>query len=721
MKLNIKKHFKVNPIVFFVSAGLTIIFVAFGVGFSDPQNPGKDAFSQTLKTIQNYLTTEVGWFYLFTAVFFLVFIIWIALSKHGKIRLGRDDEEPEFSFLTWVAMLFSAGMGIGLLFYGVAEPIGIFANPPASDITPESVEAAKEAMRYTYFHWGLHSWAIYIIIGLALAYFSYRHNLPLSPRSALYPILGKKIHGFWGDLVEIFAVLGTLFGVATSLGFGAMQVNSGLDHLGIISNSTANQIYLIIGITLIATISVVSGVNKGIRRLSEGNLIFALLLLIFVFIAGPTQFLLKSFSANLGNYIQTIVKTSFETDRFESNQFSTTVFYLAWWIAWSPFVGLFIARISRGRTIREFICCILIVPVILTFAWMTVFGNTAIHMELAGTGGMVEAVNENVATSLFVMLENLPMQQIACGLAVIVVTLFFVTSSDSASLVIDIITSGGKKNPPVWQKIFWAATEGIVAIILLLGGGLTALQTMVIIMALPFGIVLLFVCYSLWKGLRVDTSLHEANSSLETHQAVISRNAISMPAIQPIETSISPDTDLPTEEFITHPAMVEQLSAVKKDEGFYDNWTSRLRRLKKEHYKDYFSERLDIDSDKKLKKIDKKMSAFIKNIVAPAFEKIAIELAKYNRDVKVSISHYQASIIVKKGNYEEVYYGIRAKAYQKFGYTFPSFSPTETEMKFYAEILTRSGTKATHPIVEFTEDGIIHDFLNEYEKWAILD
>ena len=706
---------------FFVSAGLIIIFAALGVIFTDPNNPGQDPFTKTLKTIQQYLTTEVGWFYLFSAAFLLIFVIWIMFSRHGKIRLGRDDEEPEFSFITWLAMLFSAGMGIGLLFYGVAEPIGIFANPPSSEITPESIAAAKEAMRYTYFHWGFHSWAIYITLGLALAYFSYRHNLPLSPRSVLYPVLGKKIHGIWGDIVEVFAVLGTLFGVATSLGFGAMQVNSGLDHLGILPNSTANQICLIISITLIATIPVVSGVNKGIRWLSEGNLLFALTLILFVFFAGPTKFLLNSFSANLGYYFQTITETSFQTNRFEDNQFATSVFYLAWWTAWSPFVGMFIARISKGRTIREFIGCILIVPVLLTFAWMTVFGDTAIHMELTGNGEMIAAVNENISTSLFVMLEQLPFQKITCWLSIIVITLFFVTSSDSASLVIDIITSGGKKNPPVWQKIFWAFTEGAVAIVLLLGGGLTALQTMVIIMALPFSIILLITCYSLWKGLTVDSNLRQAQSSLNDHQAIISRNAIAMPAIQPIETSISVTPDLPAEEIITNPDMVGQLNDIKKNEEFYDDWKKRLLRLKKKHYKDYFSERMDIDNETKIKKIDEKLVAFIKIVVAPAFEQIAEELTKYDRQVKVSVAGHQASIIVQKDNNEELYYGIRAKAYRKFGYTFPSFDPTDTEMKYYGQIILRSGSKATHEIKNFTTNGIIHDFLNEYEKWAILD
>jgi choline/glycine/proline betaine transport protein len=612
-------------------------------------------------------------------------------------------------------------MGIGLLFYGVAEPIGIFSNPPSAEIAAKSPEAAMQAMRYTFFHWGLHAWSIYIVIGLSLAYFSYRHKLPLTLRSVLYPILGEKIYGFWGNLVEIFAVLGTLFGVATSLGFGVMQVNSGLAHLNVISYSTSNQIWLIIGITLIATASVVSGVNKGIRRLSETNLFLALILLLFVFIAGPTSYLLKAFSENIGAYLQTITITTFQTDVFHNNQFKTTVFYLAWWIAWSPFVGMFIARVSRGRTIREFISCVLLVPVLLTFIWMTVFGNTAIYMELFGDGGMIAAVQENVSTALFVMLEKMPMPVISCTLAILVVIFFFVTSSDSASLVIDIITSGGQKNPPVWQKVFWAFAEGLVAIILLMTGGLVALQTGVITTAFPFGIVMLFVCYSLWKALRTDTGLNLASKIISRENIVLSRTSIAVPGIQPVETPISETFNIDSPHVPVNGEVMDQISEMSSEDEFAKNWKKRLHRLKKKHYDKYFADQYENIPDEYMQEADKKLRTFITDVAKPAFIEIEKEVVKYGRTVKINTSEHQASIIVSKGNIEELFYGIRGKAYHSFDYTFPSFDLTDTAVRCYGQVLLRSGGKKVYELKKFTRKSIIHDFLNEYEKWAILD
>jgi choline/glycine/proline betaine transport protein len=642
-------------------------------------------------------------------------------SRHGSIRLGPDDEEPEFSLLSWFAMLFSAGMGIGLLFYGVAEPIEIFANPPSSEVSPQSAEAAAQALRYTFFHWGLHGWAIYILVGLSLAYFSYRHKLPLSLRSALYPILGEKIYGFWGDVVEVFAVIGTLFGVATSLGFGVMQVNSGLAHLNIFEYNTTNQIFLIIGITLVATISVVSGVNKGVRRLSEVNLFLALILLAFVFFAGPTTYLLKAFSENIGNYLQTLPETSFQTNIFNNNQFNTTVFYFAWWVAWSPFVGMFIARISRGRTIREFISCVLLVPVLLTFIWMTVFGNTAIHMELMGNGGMVEAVQNNISTALFVMLQKMPFPAISCTLAILVIIFFFVTSSDSASLVIDIMTSGGQKNPPVWQKIFWAFAEGLVAIILLLTGGLVALQAGVIITALPFTIVLLFVCYCLWKALRTDTGIDLARESGEGKNILLSRNFISIAGIQPIDTAISEGININSKNVLADAPMLDQISEIVSDDLGSKNWKSRLTRLKKKNYAKYFADQHENIPDEDIEIANNNLKDFILNIVKPAFLDIEQELEKYGRTIQINLAEHQASIVVKKGNVEELFYGISGKVFHRLGYNFPNFNVTDTTVKCYAQVLLRSGVKKVYELKKFTRKNIIHDFLNEYEKWAILD
>ena len=716
-----KKFLKVNPYVFFPSAFLITLFVSLGVYFTSSSKE-KDPLTEFFNTIQNFITVKLGWMYLFLAAFFLIFIIWIMFSKHGKIKLGAENDEPEFSRFTWFAMLFSAGMGIGLLFYGVAEPIKIFSNPPSSDITPQTNLAAAEAMRYTFLHWGLHAWAIYIVVGLSLAYFAYRHKLPLTLRSVLYPVLGDKIYGFWGHVVEICAVIGTLFGVATSLGFGVQQVNSGLTHLNIIENSINNQVILIVAITLIATISVISGVNKGVRRLSEINLLLALSLLIFVFIAGPSIFLLKSFSLNIGDYLQNIVEMTFQTDIYENYQFDTSVFYLAWWIAWSPFVGMFIARVSKGRTIREFILCVLLVPVIMTFIWMTVFGNTALHMELFGNGGMVAAVKENVSTALFVMLENLKYAKVSCSLAIIVVIFFFITSSDSASLVIDIMTSGGRKSPPVWQKIFWAFAEGFVAIVLLKTGGLSALQTAVIITALPFSLIMLVICYALWKALRTESAIIKTKGSIGRKQVVLAKDSISIAGIQPYDTPLNDTVTLASENLFSETPVMEQINEITTDNDDYSkNWKKRLLRLKSKKYPEYFEDQLESLEDEEREKCSKKLNDFIIKTVQPVFKELKIELEKYNRNVVISISHHQASIVVLKGDIEELYYGIRGKVFHKLGYTFPDFDPTDSEVKCYAQVLLRGGNKKLHELKSFNKNNIIHDFLNEYEKWAVLN
>lgn len=422
-------------------------------------------------------------------------------SRYGEIRLGGDDAEPDFSTTSWFSMLFSAGMGIGLLFYGVAEPMFHFINPPIP--VANQTEAARQAMAFTFMHWGLHSWAIYALIGLALAFFSFNKGLPLSIRTIFYPVLGEKINGGLGNLIDILATVATLFGVATSLGFGVQQINAGFSHLFGIEQSIGTQIILIAIITAIATISVVKGLDAGIKKLSEINIRLAMLLLAFVFISGPTLFILNGFAENIGYYLQKITVISTWNETFENTNWQNTwtVFYWAWWIAWSPFVGMFIARVSKGRTIREFIMGVLCVPTIVTFLWMTVFGNTALYLEMFGGGGFAELVTKHVPLSLFLLLERLPLNTITSILGVLVVISFFVTSSDSGSMVIDIITAGGNPDPPIPQRLFWAILEGVVAAALLVGGGLAALQSAVVSTGLPFGVVLLVLCFSLKKGL----------------------------------------------------------------------------------------------------------------------------------------------------------------------------------------------------------------------------
>ena len=491
-------RFEINGPAFYTSAVLILAVVAFGAVFT----PTAEA---VFSSVQSAITTYTGWFYTLAVGLFLLYAIVIAASPYGRIKLGPDDSEPDYSYKSWFAMLFSAGMGIGLLFYSVAEPVLHFLSPPSGG--GETVDAARQAMQITFFHWGIHAWAIYIVVGLSLAYFAYRHDLPLTLRSALYPIVGDRIYGPIGHTVDIVAVLGTMFGVATSLGLGVMQVNAGLSFLTGIPETTWVQLALIAGITAMATVSVVLGLDGGIRRLSELNLGLGLLLVTFLFIAGPTVFLMEAFVQNLGAYFQNIVSMTFRTYAFEGADWQSnwTLFYWAWWIAWSPFVGMFIARISRGRTIREFVVGVMLVPTLVTFMWLTVFGNTGIQTILNGGGvALQEAVQNNIPTALFALLNGFPLSAVSSGIATFVVITFFVTSSDSGSLVIDIITSGGNQNPPVAQRIFWAVMEGAVASVLLLAGGLGALQTAAITTALPFTIVLLVICYGLWKGLRRD-------------------------------------------------------------------------------------------------------------------------------------------------------------------------------------------------------------------------
>lgn len=497
---------KANRVVFFSSAGLIALFVAAGAIF--PQATG-DAFGK----IQDVIVTWFGWLYVLSVTFFLLFVIWLLLSRHGSVRLGGDDSKPEFNRATWFAMLFSAGMGIGLLFFSVAEPMLHFSNVELGE--PNTIQAAHRAMEITFFHWGLHAWSVYVVVGLALSYFAYRHGLPLTVRSTLYGLLGDRIRGSAGNIIDILAVFGTLFGVATSLGLGVQQINAGIEHIGLMDASLRNQLALIALITTAATISVVTGVNAGIRRLSELNIVLGLLLLVFVFVAGPTLFQIRFLVGRVVEYPMTIFERTFQDNPFVATNWEKgwTLFYWGWWISWSPFVGMFIARISKGRTIREFILGVLLVPTLLTFVWLVVFGGTALHLELEGQAEIAAAANQSTPTALFVLLEQLPWSALTSVLATIVIATYFITSSDSASLVIDIITAGGNPNPPIAQRIFWAVTEGIVAAVLLVAGGLVALQTAAVVTGLPLSILLLAMCVSLVKGL---TAERRSRNSVET-------------------------------------------------------------------------------------------------------------------------------------------------------------------------------------------------------------
>lgn len=490
---------QVNGPVFFTSSILIIICIALTLIFKES---AETYFDQIQETVADY----GGWFFILCVNVFLIFVLYLAFSKFGHIRLGGKDAEPEFKTLSWFAMLFSAGMGIGLLFWSIAEPINHFSSPPMAE--GQSMEAAKEAMNFTFLHWGLHAWGIYALVGLALAYFTYSRGLPLTIRSVFYPFLGDRIYGIIGDIIDIFAVLSTLFGLATSLGFGVQQVAAGLSHVFEISGDITTQVLLIAGITGVATLSVVLGVDKGVRVLSEWNMRIAVVLLVLVVILGSTLFIFESYLQNIGNYASSLFEISLWNESYKKTswQNSWTVFYWGWWIAWSPFVGMFIARVSKGRTIKEFVLGVLIVPTLVTFFWITAFGSSALQDVIGGDNAIANAVNEDVATALFVFLENFPFASVLSIVGIVLIIGFFVTSSDSGSLVIDSLTSGGKIDAPVGQRIFWALAEGGVAAVLLVGGGLGALQTASVVTGLPFALILLIMCYSLYKGLQEEIS-----------------------------------------------------------------------------------------------------------------------------------------------------------------------------------------------------------------------
>lgn len=494
-----------NPPVFIISSVVIFTVLVFGVLFTD-------TFGEWAGAVLGFITTYFGWFLVICVSLFLVFVISLAFTRYGRVRLGPDDSRPEFSTISWFAMLFTAGMGIGLVYFGVAEPVLHFTSPPTGEGgTPA---AAREAMNLTFFHWLLHPWSVYIVFALSLAYFSFRRGLPLRPASALYPLIGNRIYGPIGHAVDIVAVFGTLFGLTTSLGFGAQQINSGLSTLFGIPNNATVQIILIAVITGVAATSVILGIDKGIRNLSLINLWLAVGLAIFVLIVGPTLFILNSFASDIGYYFQNIVGTSFQM--FTTNegaqdwQATWTLFYWAWWISWAPFVGMFVARVSRGRTIRQFIGGVLLAPAGASAAWFVIFGETAINYIMAGNGGgLAEADSSN---ALFVLLAQLPIPSILSVIAsvvgIVVVVLFFATSSDSGSLVIDILTNGGDPNPLWQQRLFWAVLEGAMAAVLLGAGAasggdaLSALQSAAVASGLPFAVVLVFMALGLSLGLR---------------------------------------------------------------------------------------------------------------------------------------------------------------------------------------------------------------------------
>ncbi|AYN92677.1 BCCT family transporter [Pseudomonas sp. LTJR-52] len=640
-----------NPPVFWGSTLLILILVIYASAFhASAQN--------VFGLIQSWIITNVSWFYILAVALILLTVVFLGVSRYGDIKLGPDHSEPDYSSTTWFAMLFSAGMGIGLMFFGVAEPVMHFLSPPTGQ--SGTVEAAREALIITFFHWGLHAWAIYAIVALILAYFSFRHGLPLTLRSALYPLIGERIYGPIGHAVDIFAILGTVLGVATSLGFGVAQINTGLNYLFGLEVSVPVQIGLIIATTALATLSVVTGLDKGVRRLSELNLGLAVLLLLMVLVLGPTVFILQTFVQNTGGYLTEIVSRTFNLYAYKPNDWigGWTLFYWGWWLAWSPFVGLFIARISRGRTIREFVSGVLLVPAGFTLFWMTVFGDTAIHMiSWQGITSLGDAVNKDSSLALFAFLEHFPFASAISMVAIIMVVVFFVTSADSGAMVVDMLASGGMDKTPVWQRVFWAASMGVVAIALLLADGLKALQTATIATALPFTIALLCSMWGLLKALKLDA----------------------------------------TKRGIRYQALNISRPAPRSAGG----WQRRLRNLA------MFPRRTHV-------------VRFIGEVVKPACESVAEELRKQSYLVSVKDGD-DGRVRIEVGPEEnpEFVYEVRPRAYAMpsfvMGDTQSDQNEREDRKYFRADVHLKEGGQ-DYDVMGWSRDDVIGDILDQYER-----
>ncbi|EMA40763.1 glycine betaine transporter [Halococcus morrhuae DSM 1307] len=549
-------RFDVHPIVFPVALALIVLFVAATILLGDQA-------AVIYTDIFNAINTYFGWFYILAMNVFIVTVLYFAIGKYGKIRIGGVEAETEFSTFSWMAMLFSAGMGIGLMFFSVAEPMTFFDGVPpffAGDAQANTAAAAGPALAQTFFHWGVHPWAVYALVGLGLAFFSFNRGLPLTFRSIFWPLLGERIYGWPGHVIDLVTVFATLFGLSTSLGLGVAQVNQGLDVvagelLGAgVPVGVWPQVALIVGITLIATASVAAGLDGGVKRLSTLNLYLMFIMLGFLIIVGPTLYIFDGLVSGLGTYLVNFPGLSFFSAAFAgggAKEFlgTWTIFYWGWWISWSPFVGMFIARISKGRTIRQFVLGVLILPALFSFVWLSSFGGSALSAQLGGAG-IVGALNSQGQTiAMFSMLSQYPLGAIASILATLLVITFFVTSSDSGSLVIDHLTSGGKHDVPRTQRIFWALTEGGVAALLLIGGGLDALRTASVSTGLPFAVILLLMCYTVYLGLQNEYEILESEEFRDHIEEISDREDVAVDSAGgDVVTGVSDGSDTTTDD-----------------------------------------------------------------------------------------------------------------------------------------------------------------------------
>ena len=634
----------VNPNVFLSTVIIIAIFLAIVV-------IAPSSFEILTQQLKQWITDSFSWFYVLSVAVFLIMLIYIACFASGKIKLGPDHSQPEYSNGSWFAMLFTAGMGIGLMFFGVAEPVMHYVSPPSGD--PESVASAQQALRITFFHWGLHAWAIYAVVGLALAYFAYRHNLPLKTRSALYPLIGKKIYGPLGDSIDTFATIGTVFGVATSLGFGVTQINSGLHYLFGVEQNSYVQVGLIIFVSILASMSVFLGLDKGVKRLSELNLILALTLLAFVFIAGPSIYLLQTTIQNTGSYISNLFSMTFNLYAYQPSGWigGWTILYWAWWISWSPFVGMFIARVSRGRTIREFIIGVLLIPTGFTIIWMGFLGNAALFSIMQEHNSLLlGAVQKDSSVALFEFLNHLPFSGVMSLLATVLVMLFFVTSADSGALVTDYLTSK-TENSPTWQRLFWTMLMAVLAIILLLVGGLAALQSSIIMSALPFTIVMLLMSWGLLKALKIDVT--------------------KMKAIQ--EARITPRA-------INNPR----------------SWQQRLGLIM--HYPHTQAE----------------VQQYIDTDVRKAFESIQREFKR--RHLEVDIREIEDGLQLHVDHHHEINFTYKVINHATVPPSFMLGRAEADDTKYFqAEVFLREGGQ-NYDVMEWTQEDLIQDIIDQYER-----
>ena len=633
----------VNPNVFLSTVALIILFLALVV-------VAPNAFDLLTKQMNQWITDSFSWFYVLSVAVFLIVLLYIAFSDMGKIKLGLDHSQPTYSNGSWFAMLFTAGMGIGLMFFGVAEPVMHYVSPPTGE--GETIAAAQQAMRVTFFHWGLHAWAIYSIVGLSLAYFAYRHRLPLKIRSSLYPLIGKKIHGPMGDAVDTFATIGTIFGVATTLGFGVTQINSGLNYLFGVEQSSNIQVMLIIFVSILASLSVFFGLDKGIKRLSELNLILALVLLLFVFFASSTIYLLQTTIQNVGQYASNLFNMTFNLYAYQPNGWigGWTIMYWAWWISWSPFVGMFIARVSEGRTIREFVVGVLLIPTGFTLIWMGFMGNAALFSILnEANQGLVNAVQTDSSVALFEFLRSLPFASVTSILATVLVMLFFVTSADSGALVTDYLTAKSDQSP-TWQRLFWTVIMAVLAIVLLLVGGLSALQSATMMSALPFTLIMLCICWGLLKALRLDvTKMHALQDARITPRAIQNPRS----------------------------------------------WQQRLGLIM--HYPHSEAE----------------VRHYIETEVHQAFQSIEKEF-KYRR-LDVKIQQLEQGLALRVDHQDEINFIYQVIARQTLPPTFMAESLEEKIDYYQAEVFLKEGGQA-YDVMDWTKEDLLQDIIDQYER-----